>query len=224
MLLVANTDEFGRLPGDAFTVKNLVLPSSSRPEADFDRALGVLQTVSLIDRYTVNGAIYLQVQHFDEHQVNLHKRTHSQFPESPGISGKVPLNLIQSNLRESNSRESNSSASGARVPDGFEQFWAAYPKKRAKTDARKAWEKHRPDGGLVQTILAAIASQRLSPDWLKERGRYIPFPATWLNRGQWTDAVEEPVGSLVSDRTQQNIANQAEAVRLIEGANNGRER
>jgi len=69
----------------------------------------------------------------------------------------------------------------------FEDFWAAYPKKKAKDDARRAWDKRRPDGALLLTILAALQSQVQSPDWQKDDGRYIPFPATWLNRGQWTD-------------------------------------
>src|SRR3990167_7113145 len=72
-LLVANTDDFGRMPGDAFTVKHVVLPSSRRSEAEFETALDVLADVLLIDRYVVEDAIYLQVIKFDAHQVNLHK-------------------------------------------------------------------------------------------------------------------------------------------------------
>lgn len=215
MLIIANTDEFGRMPGDAFTVKALVLPTSTRSERDFDRSLGLLADVGLVERYQVNDAIYLQVQQFDEHQVNLHKRTSSKFPESPGISGKVRLNLTESNLIQSKGKESNSSASGATcVTDPFEQFWDTYPKKKAKKDARKAWEKQRPDGELFLTILAAIASQRQSAEWLRDRGRYIPHPATWLNRGQWSDGADPPIDSL-SETTRYNLAASEEAERLI---------
>src|SRR3990167_9161331 len=85
-LIIANTDDFGRMPGDAFTVKNVVMPSSRRTEKDFDGALDVIAAVGLVDRYVVEGAIYLQVNQFDEHQPNLHKRTQSRFPEFPGSS------------------------------------------------------------------------------------------------------------------------------------------
>ena len=98
VLIIPNTDDFGRMPGDAFTVKNVVLPSSPRSEADFERALDALQAVDLIDRYQVADVMYLQVRQFDEHQANLHKRTESKFPESPGISGKTRLNLTEFNL------------------------------------------------------------------------------------------------------------------------------
>jgi hypothetical protein len=192
-LIVANTDDFGRMPGDAFTVKNVVLPSSRRPEKDFDRALTVIANVGLIDRYAANGSIYLQVNQFDEHQPNLHKRTDSKFPESPGISGNLPETPAQSNLTESNLREPNPEplALVRREADSlFAVFWKAYPKKKAKEDAQRAWEKRRPTSELLSVILSALERQKVSPDWLKDSGRYIPLPATWLNGARWTDEVE----------------------------------
>ena len=38
-------------------------------------------------------------------------------------------------------------------------------------------------------MLAALEQQRQSHDWQKEGGRYIPYPATWLNQGRWEDEV-----------------------------------
>lgn len=227
MLIVANTDDYGRMPGDAFTVKNVALPSSRRSEADFDLALDALDRVGLVERYRVDGAIYLQVNNFDSHQPNLHKRPKARFPESPGLSGIFRENsgkpaLTQNSETQNPEVNPEPSPLALRAPDSFEQFWDAYPKKKAKTAARQAWEKHRPDGDLVLTILAAIASQRHSHDWQKENGRYIPFPATWLNRGQWTDGTDEPPTALVSDRTQQNLVNREEAMRLIEANTYGR--
>lgn len=205
-LIVANTDDFGRMPGDAFTVKNVVLPSSHRPEPDFDKALTVLHTVGLIVRYEANDGIFLQVNNFDDHQVNLHKRSASRFPEipeSPGNSGKVRSNLTESNLTESNLTQPRTALTRS-ASDGFEQFWAAYPKKKAKDAALRAWQKRRPDGELLLTILAALSAQRHSADWLKESGRFIPFPATWLNRGQWTDS-PDPITPALSERSVKSL-------------------
>lgn len=75
----------------------------------------------------------------------------------------------------------------------FNRFWQAYPKKRAKEDARKRWEKLNPSEDLLLTMLSAIDRQKRSPEWLKENGQYIPYPATWLHRGQWQDEADEPV-------------------------------
>lgn len=188
-LIVANTDDFGRMAGDAFTIKNVVLPSSRRLESDFERALVAMHDVGLIVRYTVDDEIVLQVNKFDEHQTGLTKRTHSKFPEipeNPGTPLNLPLNLTEQNRREQKGKEQNP-ALGA---DGFDRFWAAYPKKKAKDDARKAWAKRNPDESLLAVMLRALGRQQQSPDWQKESGRYVPFPATWLNAGRWTDEAE----------------------------------
>jgi hypothetical protein len=72
----------------------------------------------------------------------------------------------------------------------FNLFWKAYPKKKGKLPAKKAWDKLDPDGILVGVILLAIKRQSQSPDWLKDGGQFIPMPATWLNQRRWEDEVE----------------------------------
>jgi len=74
----------------------------------------------------------------------------------------------------------------------FSQFYAAYPKKRAKQDAIKAWKKVAPENGLFETIMRAIGKQRRSDDWTRDNGRYIPNPASWLNGRRWEDEIEAP--------------------------------
>ena len=71
----------------------------------------------------------------------------------------------------------------------FERFWAAYPKKRNKETARRAFKKLK--GVSIETLLEAIEKQKRSQDWLKDGGQYIPYPATWLNAGGWENEVGE---------------------------------
>lgn len=68
---------------------------------------------------------------------------------------------------------------------GFDEFYAAYPRKVKPVDARKAWDKLKPDAELLARMLRAIAEQKKSPQWLKDGGQFIPYPATWLNAGEW---------------------------------------
>ena len=66
----------------------------------------------------------------------------------------------------------------------FERFWEAYPRKAGKEEARRAFQRvDVPVGVLVD----AISVQRKSAQWQKEGGRYIPFPANWLNQRRWED-------------------------------------
>ena len=71
----------------------------------------------------------------------------------------------------------------------FERFWKAYPKKRNKETARRAFKKLK--GVSIETLLEAIEKQKRSQDWLKDGGQYIPYPATWLNAGGWENEVGE---------------------------------
>ena len=70
---------------------------------------------------------------------------------------------------------------------GFEEFWKAYPKKTAKKNALNAWEKINPNEELLKAILSALEQQKKSVQWQRERGQFIPYPATWLNGRRWED-------------------------------------
>jgi uncharacterized protein YdaU (DUF1376 family) len=70
---------------------------------------------------------------------------------------------------------------------GFQRFWTAFPKKRNKGDAEKAWLKLKPDDVLLDTMLSKIEQAAHTPDWKKENGKYIPYPASWLNAKGWED-------------------------------------
>lgn len=70
--------------------------------------------------------------------------------------------------------------------EAFEEFWKAYPRRKGKGAARIAWKKHKCSSILPQ-ILVSVRSCKISDDWTKEGGRYIPHPATWLNQEGWFD-------------------------------------
>lgn len=87
-------------------------------------------------------------------------------------------------------RERKEGGVGGEEDTEFDQFWKAYPKKKGKKAARKAWRLARDKPDLV-AILNALAEQKKSKDWVKQGGEYIPHPATWLNQGRWEDEVTE---------------------------------
>jgi hypothetical protein len=72
----------------------------------------------------------------------------------------------------------------------FDAFWKAYPKKVGKDAASKAFAKRKPDDKLLKEILQAVELQKVSDQWTKDGGQYIPNPATWLNQGRWMDELE----------------------------------
>ena len=69
----------------------------------------------------------------------------------------------------------------------FERFWGAYPRKQNKERARRAWKKINPDLELCRIMAAALERDKLSEQWQKDGGSYIPHPSSWLNGRRWQD-------------------------------------
>lgn len=101
-----------------------------------------------------------------------------------------------------------------RLARDFEIFYAAYPKKRNRPDAVKAFAKVSVP---VEVLVTAI-ERLLKTDegWRKEGGRYIPYPASWLNSEGWNDVVpvQVPSGSRHTDSAE-------ETQRRLDAANQG---
>lgn len=75
----------------------------------------------------------------------------------------------------------------------FDKFYKEYPKKKSPRDALKAWNKLSPDEELFNQIMDAVRKQKTSDDWTKDNGKFIPYPATWLNGQRWLDEDNTPV-------------------------------
>jgi hypothetical protein len=193
-MLVTNSDDHGRGAGDPFTVKMAIFPSSPRKEDEFFAALTAMHQVGLIQLYETPKGQVFQIVGFDEHQPGLGRRTESKFDAPPVNFTEAPGNsiLTELNLTELKGTEPKRTAPMRRGDDGFEAFWVAYPKKKSRSSAERVWRKAAPSPELCQRILDAIAAQRKSPEWLKDDGQFIPYPATWLNGQRWEDELIVP--------------------------------
>jgi hypothetical protein len=84
--------------------------------------------------------------------------------------------------------------------DDFEKFWAAYPRKVAKAEARKAWAQTasvRPD---TDSLIKAVLSHCRTEQWMKSNGAFIPHAATWLRGERWEDVYEVSLPDVVNDK------------------------
>ena len=101
----------------------------------------------------------------------------------------------------------------AAVPDLFEEFWQAYPRRIGKALARAKWKAITGPGLKTRTLDKDSGTYveielRATPDEIiagakryyqanrlngtgqygfKDGGRYLCQPAYWLNRGRWED-------------------------------------
>lgn len=74
--------------------------------------------------------------------------------------------------------------------DGFDRFYSAYPKRQAKKDAQRAWQKLSPEDRAA--AMAAIEKSKETDQWTRDNGRYIPQPAKFLNGRRWEDEIPAP--------------------------------
>jgi hypothetical protein len=104
------------------------------------------------------------------------------------VHGKVHASQRRSENRELR-KPLSPSVSELPIAEGFEQFYATYPRHVARADAEKAWRQVvKPEE--VPAILARIEINKLG-EWKEKEKRFIPYPASWLRGRRWNDEIEK---------------------------------
>ena len=89
-------------------------------------------------------------------------------------------------------KDKHSCANATQIISQFEQFWVAYPRKVDRSKAQNAFNKVKPDDDLFAVIMESLDKHKLCEQWQREGGRFIPYPATWLNNRRWESEVDAP--------------------------------
>lgn len=74
-------------------------------------------------------------------------------------------------------------------PD-FDAFWEYYPKKRNKGQAEKVFKKMVTNQETLDLIINDLFNRKSYQGWLKENGKFIPYPSTYLNAKGWLDEID----------------------------------
>jgi hypothetical protein len=102
--------------------------------------------------------------------------------------------------REGRKKKNNRAPPGA---DRFPEFWAAYPKKVDKLDAEKAFTK-----ALAHTDAEVLiaGAKRYAIERHGEPTKYTKQPATWLNKGSWTNEASNDEAPIIDGVSGEPIA------------------
>lgn len=208
-------DKAGRMEDRPKRIKADVLPYD---DGDVDAMLDQLASAGFIARYNTGDARYIEVLNFGKHQNPHVKEQESTIPAPPNSAqhststvqepdkpdASFPLTDSLNPLTDSPIPQSDAPGKPVQEDgDGpeptihdqrFESFWLAYPRKTGKEAARKWWMGKKPSAAFHAKILTAIDDQKVSVQWLKDDGQYIPNPATWLNQGRWDDELPKSNG------------------------------
>lgn len=197
-------DREGRLEDRPLRIKMSLFPADN---VNADELLDMLHDSGFIQRYEVEDRAYIEVTAFKKHQnphvkeaasvipaPDGHDASTGQAPDEHEASPADPLNLIPDSLSPDSSggREEDYPSKPNVHEQRFDQFWQAYPKKQNKGTARKAWLRIKPDDALTDTILGSVERHKTCEQWTKNKGQFIPLPATWLNAEGWLNELGRP--------------------------------
>jgi hypothetical protein len=113
-------------------------------------------------------------------------------------------------------RKSAKNPKNAAKPDPqFDEFYQLYPRREARLDARKSWDRVVSEGQATPDQLIAGA-MRYSADRIGHDPKYTKLPATWLNKGCWADdpvrATPTIARAIASQRPMSHVERQMEII------------
>lgn len=115
----------------------------------------------------------------------------------PGSRPPIPIPIpILNNIPNNNPQPARPRGEGRRrrrvaeYAEGFQRWFAAYPKHRRKQkfEAFEVWTADDLEGRLEE-LLAVLAAQAASLDWTKDDGKWVPYPHRYLAKRRYEDGV-----------------------------------
>lgn len=206
-------DREGRLEYRLKRLKAELLPYD---DCNIEHLIDQLLERSFISLYEVDGQYYILIPTFTEHQhCNIKEQASTiPAPDEHGASTvqtrpltPYPIPHTENPIPHTSGCAKKHHVNPSPGNGSFARFWEAYPKKKSRGVAEKAFMKIKPDEQLLASMIAKIEQAKKSVDWMKDGGRYIPYPATWLHARGWEDEGTEvhPMADKVSETTIHNI-------------------
>jgi len=231
--LILLADDYGNGRGRPEWLASRVFPAAKKSAAT--AALAELKRIGFVRLYAVRGENYYSLTNWSKHQrVDKPGRPlvpapnesdgatprNNSVPDSPANIPDSPANIPDSpatdldlDLDQDRDQDlDHDRPASAMVPatDTFAEFWAAYPRKVGKPKAAEAWAKQGPP---LAECLAALEWQRRSPQWVSDGGRFVPHPATWINRHGWQD--EPPQAAATAFRSERDLRSDIAAAQFL---------
>jgi Fe-S-cluster-containing hydrogenase component 2 len=78
--------------------------------------------------------------------------------------------------------------------DLFNEFWNQYPRHEKKKNTIEAFKKINFKNITFEKIMESLLKQKMSEQWIKDDGKFIPHPTTWINGKRWEDELSQNDG------------------------------
>lgn len=160
-----------------------------------------LDMIEVVDNryYVSNWEKHQSVEKLDQirEMTRIRVARHREKQQQLELSSNV---TVTQNVTQCNALDKDKEIDKDKEEDLFNLFWKAYPKKKSKGDAEKWFKKNKPNKALVDVMIAKIEELKKTKEWQKEKGQFIPYPASWLNSKGWEDEVIDSNGKMIKDK------------------------
>lgn len=202
-------DDFRAIAADLFALED----DQNEVRTFIREGLATLSRVLLVARYEVESRRFIYITSWDRHQrvdrpnkaryprpdpgrttaTSGNERSHddlatvSRLPRETPSPGAVEQGSSGTGEQKKNPRPPRANET---APDGFDDFWAAYPKKVGKLAASKAYATAVKRGAEPAELLTA--ARRYAALVASADPRFTAHPTTWLNQGRHEDEHPAP--------------------------------
>lgn len=207
-------DEHARVNGDPLYLRGQIFPYDDVSIDFIEDLIRQLSDAGKAVCYEEQGDPYLFLTRLDQHQRLEPEKVPSRLPappkpqvdelaqigadesardsdeSAPGMDELPLLYVAGSREQVAGSRDPSTPAASEPAQTGFDEFWTYWPRKVSKADAEKAWNKAIKSRADPAAIVKAAASYAERCQLIKQDPKFIPHPATWLNRGSWGDDLD----------------------------------
>ena len=213
LALLLRADSLGNFTAEPFRLMRLWRDFGISTLALVSKTVTELADHDLVRCYQVDDKSFVHIPRFGQRNTRYIKRV---CPQSPWTTDEQKQRLAdnsqcehsvstpraqRAHVRDKKRREENNPLSKKRPLDApvhrpawFTDFWTAYPRREAKQAAMRAWDNLKPEAELMNELMPALERAKQSPGWMKDNGKFIPLPASWLNGRRWEDEKpREPV-------------------------------
>lgn len=192
-------DDEGRLLGSAKHLAGALFPFDEKATAGrVESWIEELVLAHLVVPYVSKGVRYFHIRSWAEHQ-KINRPTPSKLPD-PSVSthdlltdDSLPERNREQGSGTGNREQGSALTRAARESNRFDDFWAVYPRRVGKGEARKCYDRRIRSGTSEEALLAG--AQRYAA-WVAAGGveamRFVAHPSTWLNQGREADDLPPP--------------------------------
>jgi len=191
------SDDYGVTKGHPVWLKNQLFPYDDVKTDVFKKWLKELVGIDALRPFEHHGEKFYHIKNFKSHQ----KVNHPSQAKNPSPPDNI-LSKSRDNLEDSRNplaETETETETETESNSGFDVFWNVYPRHKAKAKAETAFKRLNPNKETLILILEAIEKQKQGEEWQKDTGKFIPYPATWLNGRRWEDELELPADTIPDD-------------------------